>query len=207
MPVAKTVKSDSDTLAFAKAVTKLGQKQDEFVNVFNEFKDLKAETLTEIQLELKTKRDELDNLDKEYEVKKKDLEIKLDQEIKEASYDKAVEILKEHSEIAVDEDEYNELTEQVETVRTELEEEMENKVTEEKEKAQKDLKQALLNNNLEHKAQIAMITAQVEQLTKERTTYESTISNLKGEIAAQRELTKQVAEAGKQGAISQSFGK
>ncbi len=203
----RTTKSESDTLAFAKAINKLIQKQEDFAKVIQEMNDLKAETLTGIQLELKTKREELDNLDKEYENKKKDLQIKVDQEFKEYAYQKAVEVLEEHGEIAVDEESYNELKESVETVREELEEEMANKVTEEKSQASKELEQALKTKTLEYKAEKATLEATVEQLTKERQTYESTIDNLKFEIAAQRELTKQVAEAGKQGAISQTFGK
>ena len=202
-----TKKSESDTLAFAKAITKLSQKQEEFVKVVAELKELKAETLTDIQLELKAKREELEGLDKDYETKKKDLEIKLNQEIKELGYEKAIEILEEHGQIGVDEDEYNELKEGVQSVRAELEEEMKVKISEEKANAKRELSQAITNKNLEHKAEIATLTATVEQLKKERNTYESTIENLKSEIAAQRELTKQVAEASKQGAISQTFGK
>jgi len=203
----RSTKNESDTLAFAKAINKLIQKQEDFAKVIQEMNDLKAETLTNIQLELKTKREELDNLDKQFGTQKKDLQIKIDQECREYAYQKATEILEEHGEIAVNEDEYNELKDSVDTVKEELEAEMEEKLNQEKAEAKKALNQALLNKNLEHKAEIANLTATVKQLTKERETFESTISNLKSEIAAQRELTKQVAEASKQGAITQSFGK
>ena len=203
----KVTKIESDTLVFAKAINKLTQKQDEFKKIVEEMKELKAETLMNIQLELKTKREELDSLKKEFETKKKDLEIKVELECKEYGYKKALEILEEHGEIAVNGEEYNELKASVENVKDELHKEMVKKVEICKAEAKKTLTQAMTNKELEHKAEIAMLTATVEQLKKERNTYESTISSLKSEIAAQRELTKQVAEASKQGAISQTFGK
>jgi uncharacterized coiled-coil DUF342 family protein len=199
--------SETDTLAFAKAINKLIQKQDDFSSAIKDLNNLKADTLTGIQLELKSKRDELDNLVKQYDVQKKDLEIKIDQECKEYSYQKATEILEERGEVAVDDEEYEELKESVDAVREELETEMEVKVKEQQQKGHQELSQALKNKQLEHKAEIATLTATVQQLTKERGTFETTIDNLRSEIAAQRELTKQVAQAGKQGAISQSFGK
>jgi len=203
----KITKNESDTLAFAKAINKLVQKQDEFAKIIEEMKTLKADTLTSIQLELKAKRNELDSLDKEYEVKLKDLQIKVDQDFKEHGYNKAVEVLEEHGEIAVNEETYNELKDSVDVLKKEAEEELEKKLKELKSQHARELAGTLKNKELEHKAEIAMLTAKVEQLTKERQTFESTIKNLQSEIAAQRDLTRQVAEASKQGAISQNFGK
>lgn len=204
---ASTKQTDSDTLAFAKAINSLGEKQEDFIKAVNAIKELKAKTLSEIQLEIKTKRDELNDLQKDYENKKKDLQIKLDQELKEYGYEKAIEIIGESGEIGVDEDEYNELKESIEKLKEEHNSEMEEKLNQEKLEGKKQLSQALKNKDLEHKAEIATLTATVQQLTKERETFETTFENLKSEIAAQRELTKQVAEAGKQGAITQTFGK
>lgn len=203
----KITGNESDTLAFAKAINKLVQKQDEFSKIVEEMKTLKAETLTGIQLELKSKRDELNSLDKDYDVKIKDLQIKIDQDFKEYGYNKAIDVLEKHGKIAVDDDEYDELKNSVDELKKEAIEDLEKKIKEMKTQNARELAGTVKFKELEHKAEIAMLTAKVEQLTKERQTFESTIKNLQSEIAAQRELTKQVAEASKQGAINQSFGK
>ena len=211
MPSSKTAtkssKSESDTLAFAKAINKLVQKQEDFTTAIEDLKNLNAENMTSIQLELKSKREELNNLTKEFDVKKKDLQIKVDQEFNEYSYEKAKEIIGERGEIPVDEEEYTELESAVEQSKEEMEEEMQEKISEEQQKAKQALAQALKNKDLEHKAHIANLQAEVEQLKKERKIFESTIKNLREDIEAQRQLTKQVAEASKSGAISQTFGK
>ena len=198
---------DSDTLAFAKSINKLIQKQEDFQKMIDELNTFKVETLTNIQLEFDSKRKELDALNKEYDTLKKDLQIKADQEFKEYGYVKAVEILEENDEIAVNEVEYNELQTSIETIKEEMEEETTKQIKDEKINASKELAMVKKTMQLEHKAEIAMLSATVDQLTKERQTFESTIDSLKSEIAAQRDLTRQVAEASKQGAISQQFGK
>lgn len=203
----KINKSDSDTLAFAKAINNLTETQEEFKKALEILDSLKADTLRDIQLELKAKRDELDRLDKEFQIKKKDLEIQVEQELKEFGYEKALELIGENNEVAVEEDEYNSLVESVDTLKEELQAELTKKVQEAQAEGKKALNAAISTNNLVHKAEVATLTAQVEQLTKERKMYETTISNLQADITAQRELTRQVAEASKSGAISQSFGK
>ena len=68
------------------------------------------------------------------------------------------------------------------------------------------LTQALHNQSLSHKAEIASLSAQVEQQVKEIAVLKETISNLKHEIAEQRSLTKEVAIASSKSSIQQSFG-
>ena len=53
----------------------------------------------------------------------------------------------------------------------------------------------------------AIRMARVDQQTVSNGNLLETINNLKAEVAAQRQLTKEVAMAGKQGAISQYMGK
>jgi hypothetical protein len=60
---------------------------------------------------------------------------------------------------------------------------------------------------LRHNAEVAQIKAEVGQRTSEITVLANTVKNLQNEIAEQRMLTKEVAFAGKQAPINQSFGK
>jgi len=87
------------------------------------------------------------------------------------------------------------------------EEEMEKIKNEERANAKIALNSAVKNCQLEHKAETAQLKAVSEQQQKEIKSLETTIKNMQAEIAAQRQLTKEVAEAGKQGSIQQTFGK
>jgi hypothetical protein len=77
----------------------------------------------------------------------------------------------------------------------------------EKEKAKASLAAALTNNSLKNAADMAQLRAVTEQQEKEIKTLEGLIRNQKEEIASQRELTKQVAQATSQGQIQQHIGK
>lgn len=65
---------------------------------------------------------------------------------------------------------------------------------------------ALNENNLKHQAETAELKAKVQEYAREVEANHKSIEGYKSEIAAQRELTREVALAGKQGAINQSFG-
>jgi len=210
MPARKkttTSSSESDSLALAKAINSLVDCRDSFVNALNEFDSLNKETLTNIELELKTKREELDELKKDFDRQKRDFEIQLKQECDELKYEAGVRFLTERDEIPVKEEEYNKLVEKLETIREDCEKERKQEVAIANAQAKKELELALRSQELEHKAETATLKAKVEQLENDRVNFKETIDNLKQEVAAQRTLTQQVAEAGKQGAINQSFGK
>lgn len=61
--------------------------------------------------------------------------------------------------------------------------------------------------DLTHKATNANLNAQVEQQKREIEVLHNTIENLKSELKEQRELTKQVAQAGAKSQITQTIGK
>ena len=67
-------------------------------------------------------------------------------------------------------------------------------------------KQEISILDLTHKAHTARLEAQCEQQKKEIEILNSTISNLKQEIAAQRDLTREVAQAGSKAQITQKIG-
>ena len=66
---------------------------------------------------------------------------------------------------------------------------------------------AIRTKELEHKAEVAELSAQVKQKTLEIESLHKEIDNLRSEVASQRKLTQAVAEASKAPPITQSFGK
>lgn len=82
----------------------------------------------------------------------------------------------------------------------EIKKEQENKYT-------LQLKNEVAISDLIHKANNAEIKAQVEQQKREIEVLHNTIDNLKNELAEQRALTKEVAQASSRSQITQKFGK
>ena len=69
---------------------------------------------------------------------------------------------------------------------------------EEAEKREKAISPAVKNMELQHKAANATVFALSEQREREIQNWKNTITDLSNEISAQRELTRSVAEAGRQ---------
>lgn len=78
---------------------------------------------------------------------------------------------------------------------------------EETKKYNAQLKSETTTIELTHKANNAVLQAQVEQQKKEIIVLQQTIDSLKAEIREQRELTKEVAQASSKAQITQTIGK
>lgn len=83
-------------------------------------------------------------------------------------------------------------------------EELEEKLTKEHDK---ELEYQLEKIELKNKSELATLTAENQQKMKQIEVMKETIDILKKEINEQRNLTKHVAEAGRQGQIVQNMGK
>lgn len=203
----KSVEKKSERLHLAEAIANYTKFQEQFLSAYDSMKEYTTDIFKNLDLQIDTKQTELDELAKTYKNTETDLKIETDQAYKEHAYDKAIEVLAEHGEIAVSEDKYDRLKDELEDLREKQDEEVESAVEKERKSGQTALHAAVANSELKHQAQIAEIKAismqkegQVEMLLE-------TIESMKAEIREQRKLTQAVAEASKQGAISQSFGK
>ncbi len=114
----------------------------------------------------------------------------------------------------VKEDDYKFLSEQVQKAQndfTELKKSFDKQCdtirTEELKKYNTQLKNETTTIELTHKANNAVIQAQVDQQKKEIQVLHQTIDNLKSELKEQRELTKEVAQASSRAQINQTIGK
>lgn len=202
---APTVKSDS-RLEFAKALSNIVQKQDAFNKAIEAMKEYTEETLTELDLKIANKEQRLEILDKEFETLQKNKEIELDQHLKEHKYDAALEYLEERKQVPIDQDELKNLRELVKHYESGQKADIDKVIEEERQRAKTAMSAAMKTAELSHKADTAELNATVKQLQKEIETYQDTISNQKEEIAEQRKLTMQVAQAGAKGSVNQTFG-
>lgn len=217
MPVTKS-NPESDRIALTKALNLLEKTMTDFNKSVERIEELKRETLINYTLEIddlkKSKDEQMVELETSYKVRKQDVEnnlknaqIQADQTLNEYRREGAIKILKEFNEEPVDSDEYeqlrNEQSELEETHKQEIEtlrKELESRASVEKHSA-------LENLQLKHKAEIATLKAENDMAVREISTLKQNIQDLKEQIREQQQLTKDVAESSRQGAINQSFGK
>jgi hypothetical protein len=199
--------SKSDRLILSKNLQNLLTKQEGFIKAVEQLKDFSNESIINLDLEIESKNTELKELTKRFKNEETDGKIQCDQNIQKYKYDAAIAILGEKNEIAIDKSNYDNLKSELSILKLKDKTEIDKLLKKERETGDRKLKYALDNCLLKHKAEHAELTAAVKQRDNQIITLQNSIENLKIEIAAQRELTKSVAEAGKQGQISQTFGK
>ena len=203
----KATSKTNSRLELAKAINGITTKQDAFIKAVDSFKDLTKESLEELNLKIESKQTEFDQLEQKYNTILKQKKIETDQELQEYKYEAAKTILKERSETPIAAEELKSMKTELESLKKDRAEELAALVEQEKKRGADALKAALNNNNLTHKAEIAEMKATVDQQRKEIESLHKTVENMKEEIAAQRQLTKEVAQASRQAPITQQIGK
>lgn len=207
-----------------KTIESLSKVQDEFNTNYDALSNFKNEELTELDYQLKLKNEECYNhlqdltrsynekrytLDTEYKQKEYDLQQHHQQLLDELerAYDnkdseKAIELLESCDYKIVAAREYEQLETQLkESVSGR--EEFEKRVTSD---MHKELNARLKTQELEHKVLTSDMKAKIDNQSREINTLLQTIESLKAEIQAQRELTREVAQAG-QKSVTQNFSK
>lgn len=187
----------------------------------NKSKNLDSE-YKELNKALQNKYQEINKkLETEYQDKNKQLQndfknhqIEVKQKLSEFKVKSCEEIAKEFEMMVIKNDDYKNLISNVQRANQDLEDikknfndQCNNIRSEEKNKYQAQLKLEMTTSELNHKANIAELKAQVDQQKKEIDVLQKTIDNLKHEIAEQRTLTKEVAQASSKSQINQKFGK
>lgn len=204
---APKTKQSNGNLELTRSIQKISKTQKEFMDAVKTLNSYTEETLNDLNIQIESKKNEIDNLEEEFKISKKKGTIDIDMFFDEYRYDGAVKILKGKGEEPIKSSELHNLKDKIETLGKSRDQEFEEILTKEKSSGESALKAALSNAELKHKAEIADLNATVKQQKNEIATLQSTIANLRDEISAQRELTKEVANASRQGAINQSFGK
>ena len=200
-------KSKDSQLEFARTLHSIMSKQEAFNKSVESFQQFTHDTLAGLDLEIQNKQKQVNELEKLFEIEKKNRQIAIDQLLAEYKYEGALKFLTERGEVAIKQSELDKLRSQVVDLSTSHAEEIKKAVEEESKKGKIALRAALDNANLSHKAETAELNATVSQQKKEISTLEMQLENMKNEIAAQRDLTMKVAQAGAKGSVTQTFGK
>jgi hypothetical protein len=191
----------------AKAINLFCTKIDALDKAYESIKAVTKETLTEFDLEIEAKKMEIDRLEEQDSHDRKRRKTEADLELAEYRYDAAINILDERGEVAIPDQVLKEMKDRLAHITEERDAELQKAIAAEKGAAQAALKAAVNNATLTHKAETAILNATNETQKTEIQNLRKTIDNLQNEIAEQRKLTAQIAEAGRAAPISQQFGK
>lgn len=200
-------KNQSERLELAKAISNISAKQESFVKAVDTLEKYKNEILVTLDLEIETKKKELEDLKESYERLQKDGQIDTNQFLREYRYKGAIEILEDSGEVPIKENKLEKMEAEIEELRGDRTEEMETIRKEERSQAKKNMELAIRNCELTHKAESAELNAEVKQQSNEIKNLRDTIENLKFELAEQRKLTKDVAESSRAAPITLSTQK
>jgi hypothetical protein len=194
-------------LALSKHISALAVTQTKFTKAVEELKEFKTDSLRELDLEITAKHGELDMLQLTLKNAEIDGKTVCDQRVAKHARDTAVEILKKTKEVPVPQERLAELDAEVKTLKRKRDEDLVSQEKDMEAKHKRATAAIISNQELKAKAELATLMAQVEQGKSQIKVYEASVSSMRDDIAAQRLLTQQVAEAGRQGSISQSFTK
>jgi hypothetical protein len=203
----KSGEPKSERLELASAIMNITQIQDKFTKALEHLEDFKAETLNALDTQINTKKIELSLLKEEFEQENKIGEIRCKQHLAEFEYNGAIDLLEKKNEVPISKERLEEMEEELEKLRKDNQEELDALKKTTKEEGDKALKIAINNSNLVHKAEVAELGANAKQGEREIANLNATINNLRHELSEQRKLTKEVAEASKQGPINLSTSK
>jgi hypothetical protein len=192
---------------FSKAILLLSNKQEGFCKAVESLNQFVEEIRTDLRSDIQSQWIENENLKMAVETERKNLRIETEQQIKEFGYEAAKKILRERGEVPMCQEEVDTMKARIHTLETTMQDSVQKELNEEKTRSKVAIQVATTHANLKHTAETADIRARVEQQKMTIDNHLQTIENLQKDVAAQRQLTKEVAIAGRQGAISQTIGK
>ena len=185
----------NSNLELTRAIQRIIKNQGDFMESVKILGDYSSETLYDLTLQIDNKKSEIEILQTEYDNTLINNKIKTKQYYDEYKYEGAIAFISERGEIPIDENKLTELYSSVENIKNEHKDEIEAVISEQSDKYKKILAMTTHSLELKHKADIAELTACVNQQKKEIITLHSAMDKLHNDISAQRELTKDVASA------------
>lgn len=214
MPVAKssaktlTIPSNkSERLVLSEQIAKCANTMDKFLEATQQFQDYRTEIFADLDRQIEAKKQELNDVTQKITAEEEETRISTKQRLSEFKHDAAVEILNETHEVPIFSEELSNMKAELEELRASRDSDIEKEVNKVKSDEQKSLSVALNSMKLTHQADIAVLKATADQKGKEVAVLQTTINDLKHELAEQRELTKSVASSLKSGAITLNAGK
>jgi hypothetical protein len=187
--------SNNVTLALTKALQGVTKAEDGFSKSVTKLSELLTDTFNDLETRLEAKQKDLDELKLRYEQEEKNKKIEVDQNVRAYAYEAAKKILTERKEVAVREEDYEQLREDYSELRATKEQEIRDSVSAERKRNDQHNEALKRTLELQKQAEVAQVEARLETQIQHIEVLKSTIENLKNDLQAQRELTKDVAQA------------
>jgi hypothetical protein len=206
--------NDSDRLQLAQAINNITLSGNTFVKAVESLSAFSQERLSELDMQIDSKKREYEQMNSHLENEFKNNQIETKQRLNEFKIKACEELVKDYNmQVIKNEDLYklkSDLTvlqKELSEVNKSFDDKLRNDVEKEKQFYTSKLQQETSTLTLNHKAQIAELSAQCAQQKKEIEMLNRTIENLKHEVAEQRTLTKEVAIASSKAQITQQIGR
>jgi hypothetical protein len=194
----KTTSPDtSDNLALTKSILGIKKQQDSFEKSVTELKKIIEEQLGDLELKTNAKRKQMDELDEEFELRKKSRKIELDQDLKAYGYSEAIKLIQDKKEVTIALDDLNKLKSELDLHKRDHSQQLADVSKIEREKYERELQIFKTTSDLQHKTEVAKMTSQVQQLQDHIKVLDKQIQSLQQDVEKQRELTRDVANASK----------
>ncbi len=200
--VISSAKLDTTNLELNKLVHKMATIEQDFVQNVKNLENFKSDTIFTLDAQINDRKRKLLDLQDEYEQEQKRRRIDMDNQILKDKFDAANKFLEAHNFIAVEKEKYANL----EVARQVSEDEARKTIDKEKEHSKRAVSEAIKAQGLQHKAECADLQARAKQQEIQIVHLNSILERREKDIAAQIQLTKDVAESSRSGAISQNFG-
>lgn len=184
-------------LQLVKALKTVAKNQDSFTKSVTALSELCKDVLEGLDLELERKKRELKDVDEEVAATRKTKRIKLDQELEEHGYKKAVQLLTMREEVPIKKAESESLLLELSGLKATMSKDIKDGIDKVKERERKASATALKTMELEFKAKHAELQATCKQKDMEISVLNQTITSLKEDVDKQRALTQAVAESSK----------
>jgi len=194
--------ADNSNLELNKLVHKMISVEQDFLDNVKHFEQFKSDAIFSLDAELNDRKRKLSDLEESYQAEQKRRRIDIENEILKDKFEAAKKFLDQHNFVPIEKEKLAGL----ETAKNAAEEEARKAVEKEKEKSKRAVTEATKAQNLQHKAEIAQIEACVKQQDVQIAYLSNLLERKEKDVAAQIQLTKDVAEASRAGAIQQSFG-
>ena len=182
-------------LELAKSIKALVVSQDMSHKRIQQLDDLMKSITGDFELQITTKKRELEQLNEDYNHRQKTRHLQLEHEFKELEMAKVKEILDARHERSITIQEYNNLQTQIQELHKSHEDEIAQIRASLHHLHEKELKELEKTKKLEVSAQLAEFNAGKTSHTQQIALLQSTIESLRNELMEQRNLTKSVAES------------
>ncbi len=187
--------TQSESMQLTCALNTFNKSSEVLLKAITDLEQTKDVVFGKIEVELNDRKRQRSAVEEEYEHLVRAKKIDADQDIAEHGFTKAKEFLENKGFVPVEQDKYNALVEEVAVLRKKTTEELQAAVDAEKKAERKRYEGEKRVLELEHKAVIAELTAESKQLHKTIAGLREDIVKAEANVAAQRDLTKEVAVA------------